>query len=184
MTAAAERFTAVAHQVTRDAWAAPTPCADWNVRALLRHVTSEQLWAPHLLRGERLEDVGDDFDGDVLGIDPIGSWTSAIAGALDAWRSVDSPDAPVYVTAGRITVHEYASQMLVDLVVHAWDLACGVGVRAESDDGAVAVALAYTEPRTESGHPDSMFAAPVDTESDDPVERLVALTGRDPDWTT
>ena len=52
-------------------WAAPTPCADWDVRALVRHVVEEERWVAPLLRGETIEEVGDRFAGDLLGDDPV-----------------------------------------------------------------------------------------------------------------
>ncbi|UYM03341.1 TIGR03086 family metal-binding protein [Solicola gregarius] len=182
MPAAAERFTATLHAVGADRWDAPTPCSDWDVRALVRHVTSEQLWAPHLLRGEMLEQVGDRYDGDVLGDDPIGVWDAAIAGALEAWLVPASDDMFVHVSVGQISVREYAAQMLVDLTVHCWDLARGAGQAVELDPDAVAASLAYTEPRARHGGMDSMFARPVPIDSADPIDRLLALTGRDPAW--
>src|SRR5205807_9381556 len=32
-------------------WDRPTPCADWTVRDLVRHLVYEELWTPPLLEG-------------------------------------------------------------------------------------------------------------------------------------
>ena len=163
-------------------WSRPTPCADWSVRDLLNHLTSEHLWAPHLLRGETLDQVGDRYAGNVLGEDPLGSWRRAITGSVLAWGQAD-PAGRVHTSMGQIPVQDYASQMLVDLTVHAWDLARAVGVRPHLVPDAVEACLAYEKPRVDGGEVPGIFAAPVATESESRVDQLVALLGRDPGWT-
>lgn len=163
-------------------WERPTPCEGWNVRDLLNHLTSEHLWAPHLLRGETLEQVGSRYDGDVLGEDPVGAWRRAISSSVLAWGQADA-DGTVHTSMGQIPLVEYASQMLVDLTVHAWDLARAVGVRPHLVADAVEECLAYEQPRVGAGEVPGIFAAPVPTESESRVDQLVALLGRDPGWT-
>src|SRR4051794_945934 len=58
-------------------WDLPTPCADWDVRALVGPVVAEDLWTPPLVAGATIEDVGTRFDGDVLGADPVAAAEAA-----------------------------------------------------------------------------------------------------------
>jgi uncharacterized protein (TIGR03083 family) len=46
---AVEAFRSLVHRVPVDAWSAPTPCADWDVRTLVNHVAGEELWTVPLL---------------------------------------------------------------------------------------------------------------------------------------
>jgi len=162
-------------------WDRPTPCTAWTVRDLLNHLTSEHLWAPHLLRGESLAEVGTRYDGDLLGDDPVGAWRRAISGSVLAWGQADA-GGTVHTSMGQLPTSDYASQMLVDLTVHAWDLARAVGVRPHLVADAVEACLGYEKPRVDGGEVPGIFAAPVPTDSESRVDQLVALLGRDPGW--
>ena len=65
-------------------WDATTPCDEWDVRALVNHVVSELLWMPPLLEGKTIAEVGDRFDGDVLGSDPLATYRSAAAASASS----------------------------------------------------------------------------------------------------
>jgi len=179
---AARATSAVVDRITDEAWSWPTPCDEWDVRDLLNHLTSEHLWAPHLLRGETLEQVGDRYDGDVLGADPRDTWRRTIAASMLAWGSAD-PDGRVHTSMGLIPVGVYAIQMLTDLTVHGWDLAKGARTAYEPVPDAVEAIWAAYRPRRRNGDPIApVFAAPVPTDSEDRLDQLVALLGRSPDW--
>lgn len=165
--------------VPDDKWGAPTPCSDWSVRDLVNHVTSEHLWAPHLLAGETIAQVGDRYDGDVLGDSPVAAWERAAKDSRAAWSSA-SPDIDVHLSFGDVPALEYGQQMLSDLVIHGWDLARGAGLDETMEPTAVASSLAYLGPHAKSWHEAGIFDAPVEIDARDPASRLLALSGRKP----
>lgn len=170
---------------TDEVWSSPTPCADWDLRALLGHLTTEHLWVPSLLDGQTLADVGDAFDGDVSGTDPPAAWEEAITRSLLAWAQVDDESVPIQMSFGPVSRHEYAQQMVVDLVVHGWDLARAAGLPYDPAPAAVQEVLAYERPRLAEGAGwPGIFerAVPVPEGSTDPLDEALALTGRDPAW--
>lgn len=67
-----------------DNWSDPTPCTDWDVRTLVNHVVGEDRWTKPLVDGKTIADIGDAFEGDLLGADPKGSAMAAADQALTA----------------------------------------------------------------------------------------------------
>lgn len=174
-----EAFTANVHAVPDDRWGAPTPDTEWSVRDLVNHVTSEHLWAPHLLRGETVDQVGDRYDCDVLGDDPVTAWDTTRTGSELAWGVADDQQ-PVHLSSGDSPAGEYAEQMLLDLTVHGWDLARGAGLDDTIDRERAEHVLDYVRPHADELAGSGIFGTAVRTDSDDPGAQLVALLGRDP----
>src|SRR5262249_706974 len=56
---------------------AATVDSEWSVRDLVNHLVYEDLWAPPLLAGSTIAEIGDQFEGDVLGDDPQQAWATA-----------------------------------------------------------------------------------------------------------
>src|SRR3954451_12429528 len=81
---ACEGFGARIHQVGDDQWSSPTPCAGWDVRALVNHLVNENRWTPEIFAGRTVAEVGDRFDGDLLGSDPKATWNDAAREAVEA----------------------------------------------------------------------------------------------------
>nr|MDT0665047.1 maleylpyruvate isomerase N-terminal domain-containing protein [Micromonospora sp. DSM 115978] len=93
-------FDAGVRAVGPGCWHDPTPCADWDVRALVNHVVSEQLWVPPLLAGQTIADVGSRFDGDQLGEAPASGWFQAAERAAIAWSAPGAWERTVSLSSG------------------------------------------------------------------------------------
>jgi uncharacterized protein (TIGR03086 family) len=121
--------------VKPDQWDGQTPCPEWNVRALVNHVVGEQRWIPPLMAGATLAEVGDRFDGDVLGADPQAAAEEAAAESLDAVPGPVAEGRIVHLSFGDPPASEYALGVGADLLVHAWDLAAATGGNREFGAG-------------------------------------------------
>jgi uncharacterized protein (TIGR03086 family) len=135
------------------------------------------LWAPHILAGEPLAEVGDPYDGDLLGGDPMNAWEQAAERSRKAWLGTDLSGTYRF-SFGEAPLTTYADQMLLDLTVHAWDLARGIAQPVSFDPQAVELCLAYA--RANVGRWDGLGIVdpPIHTDSTDPVVQLLSLTGR------
>ena len=166
------------HRVGDTAWSDPTPCTEWAVRDLVNHLVSEQRWAVPLLAGATLQEVGDRFDGDVLGDDPVGAWDEAALEAAEAVAGVDL-DRTVHLSYGDVAASSYVFEMAADALVHAWDLARAVGADTALDPELVTTVYDTMAPRAGDLAASGLFAPPVPVAGDaDPQTRLLAITGR------
>ena len=162
-------------------WTGPTPDDGWDVRALVNHLLNECLWAPPLLDGMTIAQVGDRFDGDQLGDDPQGRWREAAAAAVAAVDRPGALDRTVHVSFGDIPGHDYVSQLTCDHTIHAWDLARAIGADEKLDPELVRFAYDYLSPQVEGWRSAGVFGPGVDVpEGASAQDRLIALSGRRP----
>ena len=118
-----EFFADRVNAVRDDQWGDPTPCTEWTVRDLVNHVTYENLWTVPLMEGATIEEVGDRFDGDVLGEDTIGAALAAARNAISSVATQLPLGGTVHLSFGETPKQEYAMQLAADHLVHGWDLA-------------------------------------------------------------
>ncbi|QTE30367.1 TIGR03086 family metal-binding protein [Pengzhenrongella sicca] len=173
----AQRFTALVTAALGH-WDDPTPCTDWSVRQLVNHLTAEHLWAPELLAGRTIADVGTAFDGDVLGDDPVAAWRRAIGASIDAFATQGVLGRTVELSSGERAAHEYLDELVTDLAIHGWDLATALHLDETIDPLTVdRLLIEWSDRAAELGHP--LFAEPLPSApSDDPQTRLLAIFGR------
>jgi uncharacterized protein (TIGR03086 family) len=173
----ADRVNAVAdHQ-----WDAPTPCRDWTVRELANHVTGEDLWTGPLMRGSTIEEVGDRFDGDLLGDDPI---KRSLAAAMEATRAVAETlptHGTVHLSYGEEQMDEYVHQLAADHLIHGWDLAVATDGDTRLDSALVHEVAAWFAEREELYRRAGVIGARAASHGD-PQGDLLAAFGRDPGW--
>lgn len=157
----------------------PTPCTEFDVRALLGHLVATV---------ERARVIGESGDFSAVPVVVTGvaddGWGAAYAAAVDKLWSIWSDDAlldrtltaPWGTTPGRAMVWGYLNETLV----HGWDLAVATGQPVEADPAlAEPVLMAVrsfipAEPR--GGH--MPFEAVVESSPDaGPTERLANWSG-------
>src|SRR6188768_4067653 len=109
-------------------WSAPTPCTDWDVRALVNHVVGEDRWTKPLVDGKTIAEVGDALDGDLLGEDdPKAVARAAADEALTAVAERLPAGGKVHLSYGEEDIEEYIRQLVADHLIHGWDLAAATG---------------------------------------------------------
>jgi uncharacterized protein (TIGR03086 family) len=158
----------------------PTPCREWDLRALLHHV-DDSLTA--LQEGIEARDVGLGPAADEPGpaADLAGRFRDRAHRLLGALTRANGHDHLVAVADLPLTAGILASTGAIEIAVHGWDIseACG---RHRPVPGELAVELLELCPLLvdDSGR-HGRFAAPVTVSAlACPSDRLVAFLGRDP----
>ncbi len=164
-----------------DRWAGATPDTEWDVRTLVNHVLGENLWAPPLLAGSTIAEVGDRFDGDQLGDDPVAAWAAATAASVAAVAEEGALARTVHVSFGDIPGQEYVSQLVCDHAIHGWDLARALGADERIDPDLVEFAYDFLLPQVEGWRAAGVFGPPVEVPAGaDRQAQLLGLSGRKP----
>jgi len=136
--------------IAPDRWPGDTPCAGWDVRALLNHLVAGNLWAAELGAGGTIEGVGDRLDGDVLGTDPAAAYTASADVAAAVFRRPGALDAPCAVSYGPVPGSVYAGHRLLDVFVLGWDLAVATGQDLSLDPALMAACREVIEPQLDA----------------------------------
>ncbi|HZP27865.1 MAG TPA: TIGR03086 family metal-binding protein [Acidimicrobiia bacterium] len=160
-------------------WDAPSACAGWDVRALVNHIVSGNLWVPELVGGKTIAEVGDRLDGDVLGDDPVAAYDGSAAAAAAAFRAPGAMDTPVAVSYGPVPGSVYCGHRFIDVLIHGWDVARSTGQDTTLDPALVEACREVVEPQLELLAGSGMFGTSRTVAPDaDPQTRLLALLGR------
>ncbi|MDX1658361.1 MAG: TIGR03086 family metal-binding protein [Nitriliruptorales bacterium] len=167
-----------------DRWSAPTPCSEWDVRDVVGHLTTECLWVPEILAGKTIEEVGDRFEGDMLGDQPRQAFDAAADGALAAMADLDDLQRTVHLSFGDVPAEVYAWQLFTDALVHGWDAGRGAGLDVGLDPDLCEAALAANRPMvTDEVREAGIIGPEVEVADDAPVcDQLLGFLGRDPAW--
>jgi uncharacterized protein (TIGR03086 family) len=125
-------------------WRRPTPCSEWDVRALVNHVVGASVRYQLLLNGAPTEQVEAMREVDHLGDDALASFIATAGGVVACFREDGALERVVHHAAGDRTGRELLSMRILDAAIHAWDLACAIGADESIDEDVVAFLLAYT----------------------------------------
>ncbi|RMB85037.1 TIGR03086 family metal-binding protein [Streptomyces shenzhenensis] len=163
-----------------------TPCADWTLYGLLRHLVSQNEGFAASARG-----AGEPWavwrDGD-LGEDPAGAYEASAGEVTAAFAEGDVLERRFalpevgegFAVPGRVAIGFH----LLDHVAHAWDVAVTIGAPWEPGTELTAAALRVAALVPDEGRgAGAAFRRRIAVADDAPPgDRLLALLGRDPSW--
>ncbi|MFE9297967.1 TIGR03086 family metal-binding protein [Streptomyces niveus] len=182
-------------------WERPTPCADWDLRALVSHMAGQhhgfaaaadgvgadlRHWRPSPLPpGD--ETLGDDPTGD----DPIAGYRAAVARVAASFARPGAAerrfDLPEISTTRSFPATVAVAFHFLDFAVHTWDMAKAVGLDWEPADDIAEAALtvALRVPDDERRLAPGAAFGPARTPAADgrPFDLVLTTLGRSPAWT-
>jgi uncharacterized protein (TIGR03086 family) len=151
----------------------PTPCARFTVRGVLEHMLGGAAVFAAAYRGTA---PAEPDLRDPLASFPValGELASAIGapGALD--RTIEGPQGPIDGAS-------FARFIVLDGLVHGWDLATATGQPYDPPPALVAEVHAFAQDAVDPLRDGDTFGTAVEPAADaSPIERLAAFTGRRP----
>ncbi|MEP6980951.1 MAG: maleylpyruvate isomerase N-terminal domain-containing protein, partial [Nakamurella sp.] len=139
--------------------------------ALVSHVVQGQRQAVALLADEPAATNAPD--------DLPAAWDSAAAAAAAAWNAPGALDREVVLPFGRMTATGYLERRVVDLTVHAWDLARAIGDGDDVPNDLAGVVLEIVQRREDELVASGRFGTSMSTVScADDLAELLARLGR------
>ncbi|MFI5709828.1 TIGR03086 family metal-binding protein [Kribbella sp. NPDC051620] len=125
-------------------WRRPTPCTEWDVRALVNHVVGANVRYQLLLHGAQPDQIEATRSVDHLGDDALASFVATAGRMVACFHEDGALERVAHHVIGDRTGSELVSMRILDAAVHAWDLARAIGADETLNDDVVAFLLAYS----------------------------------------
>jgi len=158
----------------------PTPCQEWDVRALINHMAISLLFAAAIVRNQPppVDRLGTE---DVLGPQFRSGFRRAAETAREAFSDPRALSGLCHSPAGTIPGSAWINFPTWDVFVHGWDLCKATGRQAARPDELTAPILAWAQATFTGPRDTGQFGELVTVAADAPlVDQLVGLFGRQP----
>ncbi|MFD3332480.1 TIGR03086 family metal-binding protein [Streptomyces sp. NPDC058700] len=177
LRSAATHATPLIRDTADTSLGAPTPCAEYDVRALLNHLF-DVVVNFQALAAKRAADFSHTPDR-LAEADWRDHFEAETGKLVEAWSAPDAEEG----TSGAmgLPARTVGFLVLLDLTVHVWDLARATGRSFAPDPVVVAQLVDEVERMAPTARRMNLFAEAVGLPADATAfERLLATTGRDP----
>lgn len=180
----AEEAARITAGVTPGQLTGPTPCPDYDTRALVNHLVAYTGIGMECRARRRPHPEGlaeRDFTADPR-------WAADYAEALDravaAWADPAAWEGDISMGGTAMPAEAVAGMLFLELVLHAWDLAKATGQEYRAGDATAKLLLAVVQGQAELYRQYKGFGEPVEPPAGaGDLELALALSGRDPRWT-
>ncbi len=161
----------VVGRITPDQLDEPTPCTEFTVRGVLEHMVGGATMFTAAFRGV---EPGTPDTSDVLG-----GFGPALSGLAEAIHGPGALERTIQAPFGEVPGQTFARFVVLDGLVHGWDLATATGQSYEPPDALVSEVESFAQEVLAPMRDGVTFAEPIATPaSATPIERLAAFTGR------
>lgn len=177
-----QRFVGLLERLRTDDFTSTTPCAGWDVRALVSHTLESVEAFSAAVDGGRSPRAEELFSGaDILGDDVLGRAKEILDRSHRAWATVEDWDEQVTTVVGPMPKSQAIAIITFSTLVHSWDLAWALGDRIEFTASEAVLAEAVGGEPIPPTRPAGLFGAEVHA----PIhatatQRVIAFTGREP----
>jgi uncharacterized protein (TIGR03086 family) len=170
-TRAADAVELLLATVAPDQWAAPTPCAQWDLAQLTEHLIDVNFGFATQLAGA----PGTIHVNDAPAHAAVRRYRTSTTQLRDALVAVERDGAGLSAQLrGRLALR------VADLLIHGWDIATATGQPAHMPDDLTREALRFTRRRAGALRRSGKFAEPQPVDGHAPaLDQLAALSGRE-----
>lgn len=119
--------------VTPDDYDRPTPCASWNVRALVNHIAEGANWFALCVNAGEAPDPDPTHGFDYAAGDLLASYDSGVAASLAAFGAPGAQERMVKLPFGELPGAVFMGIATNDIFAHGWDVARATGQPSDLD---------------------------------------------------
>ncbi|MEB0266855.1 hypothetical protein [Cryobacterium sp. 10I5] len=173
----------VIDRITPEQLTLPAP-AEWTskenptIRDILAAHARDEAWVGDVLAGHTIEEVGDRFNGDLLGSDPIASYDRINDEATAVVLQDLDPAAIVHLQYGDYPLAEYLQHTSIYRAFQAWSIANFLGQEYALPAPLVDLLWEQILPQVDDWRQYGVFPAEVEVPADaDKETRLLGKTG-------
>ena len=180
------RAASVIASISEDQLELSTPCDEWSVRDVINKLVASTLLFASF---GRREDGDPNLDlvnpKEIIGDDPLGAFISAASECRSAWRSPGALEGMATSTIGESKARAVLNARIFDTTVLSWDIsqACGVTNYIDDEQAKYVLRVAIALVPAVRSHNSARYKEPIvvgDNSSN--LEKLISVTGRDPNW--
>jgi uncharacterized protein (TIGR03086 family) len=152
-----------------------------DLRRIINYHAYDDAWVPDVLAGKTIEEVGTQWDGDLLGDHPKLNFASIVETAVMTVRGYDDLDKVVHLSYGDFPTREYLKHITYFRGLRAHDIAKFIGADVTLPDDLVQGLWDEIAPEAEQWRKMGVFGPAVEVPETAPLQdRLLGLTGRRP----
>ena len=153
-----------------------TPCANFTVRGILDHMIGGATVFAAAFRGQGADEVTPPDSGD-----KIADFDAALGNLAAAMHEPGALDKTIAAPFGEISGSDFARFVVLDGLVHGWDMSTATGQSYDPPEHLVAEAFEFARNTVDPLRDGDTFKAAVDVPAGaTALEQLVAYTGRNP----
>lgn len=182
-TPAARQMSQLLSTVTDDQLDNPTPCTEYRLGDLVDHII--MLVAAFTAAARKDSDVAADApspDASRLAADWRDHIEPSLTRLAEAWADPKAWEGETRAGGLTLAGREAGVVALDELVIHGWDVARATGQEYQPDPPTLALVAQFVTATAEAPVP-GLFEPPVSApENASDLERVIALSGRDPRW--
>jgi uncharacterized protein (TIGR03086 family) len=173
-------MTGLLTELGPEEWGRPTPCEEWDVEAVVRHLAVGERAFSISLGGTRYDLAAVTAELGVLDRPDLPAAYGAGAARLRSSLGGADPGATFPTGIGPMPASAIAELRTIEALTHGWDVAQGTGRTLEVDEGVAERAIAHSLALMERLPPDRTPFGPRQPVADDApaIDRLAALLGR------
>lgn len=155
-----------------------TPCTEWDVRALVRHMTMANQQFARQAAGEATDFTATPAE---FGTDLAGGFRRSAESLSAAWREPGRLTAELTIMGQPAPAGTILTWQLAEFLLHGWDLARATGQQPRYEPEAIAAVSAFVQANLPAERPPEFPFAPATQPPADAsaLDRLAALTGRE-----